>query len=111
MTDLQSLGDALPEPVDAPDGEGRQDHQPVAIRLRKSLKSKPGAMKKRDKVVREEMERFERNLAGILALGGGEAVKGSAEVETGGEGNVMGRWKALRAHLERGRDGEDSEVG
>ena len=110
MTDLQSLGDALPEPVDAPDGEGRQDHQPVAIRLRKSLKSKPGAMKKRDKVVRVEMERFERNLAGILALGSEEAIKGSAEVDTKG-GNVIGRWKALRAHLERGRDGGDSEVG
>ena len=81
----------------------RHDDGPIATRPRKSLKSKPGAMKKREKVVRAERERFERNLAGMLTLNEEHGTRVDAEVEV--RGNVMGRWKALRAHLERGREG------
>ena len=75
------------------------------MRLKKSLKSRPGAMKKREKVVKGERERFEKNLAGMLALGNAGEQQEGEDTQDGGA--VMDRWKALRAHLEKGRTQTD----
>lgn len=56
---------------------------------RKSMKSRPGAMKRKEKVVRSECERFGKNLAIMqtgLVVGGGEKKGGS--------------WAALRGFIE-----------
>ncbi|KAK3990380.1 ribosome biogenesis protein SLX9-domain-containing protein [Cladorrhinum sp. PSN332] len=67
VTTLDSLTDALDdikqeiaqEEADKPE-EGKIRH--------KSLKSRPGALKRKEKVVRGEMERFGRNLAQLAAF-------------------------------------------
>ena len=58
----------------------------------KSLKSRPGAGKKREKVLAAERERFARNL-GLMAGGDGE---GHGQ----GESGSRERWAAIRRHIE-----------
>lgn len=75
-------------------GEGKIRH--------KSLGSRPGRGKRREKEVRGERERFEVNMARMLGAGGG----GVQGVGTGdGEGHdkdkIGGRWKALRGFIEQ----------
>lgn len=65
-TDLSSLADALPaltaEEVAAGEAEG-------AGRIRhRSLKSKPGALRRKERVVKGEMERFGMSLAQLSAV-------------------------------------------
>jgi hypothetical protein len=91
VTTLESLEDALPELeeqlVQAKTGQKAESGF-------KSLGSKPGVRRKRDKIEREERERFGKNLA-VLSMAkpdGGEA---------GGESTgTSSRWAALRAHLQ-----------
>ena len=67
-------------------------------------------MKKREKVVKEERDRFEQNLAGMLAIGGGHT--GAQRADGYHEGNLMERWKVLRMHLEQGKDAKkDADIG
>lgn len=67
----------------------------------KSLKSKPGAMKRKEKLERGERERFGRNLAVIMGSrveGKGMEVEGKeVEVEAKKTEVVKGRFAALRA--------------
>lgn len=49
---------------------------------RKSLKSRPGAMKRKEKVERMERERFQKNL-----------------VQMSGASAVEDRWRALKEHV------------
>ena len=65
----------------------------------KSLKSKPGARKRKEKLERGERERFGRNLALILGSRGQQErmdVEGKENKEEKGE-VVKGRFAALRA--------------
>lgn len=59
----------------------------------KSLGSKPGVRKKRERIEREEKERFGKNLAVLSMARPGNVEGGGA---TSGTSN---RWAALRAHL------------
>ena len=69
-------------------------------------------MKKREKVVREERERFEKNLAGMLALGNATGQVGaSTGARADHEAGMTDRWRALRAHLERERGAPAAENG
>ena len=70
---------------------------------KKSLKSKPGARKRKEKLEKGERERFGRNLAVIL---GSRGEKGDGMVVEGQQGDgekeganqvVKGRFAALRA--------------
>jgi hypothetical protein len=69
----------------------------------KSLKSKPGALKRKEKLERGERERFGKNLAVILGgkVGGGESMDVEGQGGEGGEKKreevVKGRFAALRA--------------
>ena len=95
----------------------------------RSLKSRPGALKRKEKIVKGEMERFSRSLAQLSALPadsrgnkegeGGEAaagagaVKGEAAMETEGtdetqatqkapavpNNSTSNRWAALRGFI------------
>ncbi|QSZ35384.1 hypothetical protein DSL72_008254 [Monilinia vaccinii-corymbosi] len=98
-TTLQSLADALPdfegeglEKVSRGEG-GKIKH--------KSMKSRPGATKKREKLEAMERERFGKNMA-QLAVVAEEKPKGATVVEgqevpaTSGTAN---RWAALRAFI------------
>ncbi|EFW99895.1 hypothetical protein CMQ_213 [Grosmannia clavigera kw1407] len=65
---LQSLADALPE-LEEGGGKGAEDeHSGGASRRRTaSLHSRPGALKRKEKVVKAEMARFGTNLAQLTA--------------------------------------------
>lgn len=74
----------------------------------KSLGSRPGRGKRREKEVRGERERFGVNMARMLGGGGGGGgvQGGGVGVEDGdGEGDDKGkigeRWKALRGFIEQ----------
>ncbi|RPA84942.1 hypothetical protein BJ508DRAFT_303333 [Ascobolus immersus RN42] len=82
-TTLESLADALPE-------FGEEESTMVSasskdalaqIRAKKSIKSQPGAMKKKEKVVKEEIKRFNQNLGAIT---------------TGEQAGGLKPWQALR---------------
>lgn len=81
VTTLESLADALP------DADAEFETSNARIKQR-SLKSSPGAMKKKAKLEAGEKERFQQNLA-QLAKGGTE----------GPENGTSAKWAALRAHI------------
>lgn len=92
VANLESLADALPELEDsesngAEGGDGEIVVGQAKVRVRggglKSMKSRPGAMKRKEKLERMERERFNANLVQLSAGGGTED-----------------RWAALRRHVE-----------
>ena len=82
VANLESLADALPgfEGVDGGIDVGQ------AMIERKSLKSRPGATKRKEKLVKTEMERFNKNLA---QLAGSNTSSG-----------VQDKWAALKSHVQ-----------
>jgi hypothetical protein len=87
VTTLESLADALPDA-----GESERIMDGAKIR-HKSLKSRPGAMKRREKLDKMERERFGRNMAQLAA--------GSAQVsgEEAQKAATANRWAALRGFI------------
>ncbi|OCL05147.1 hypothetical protein AOQ84DRAFT_323338 [Glonium stellatum] len=88
---LESLADALSDI-----GNGQEQSESVIGQARvrhKSLKSRPGAMKRKEKLEKMERERFGMNLAKMT---------GSTQTQAGGLNNsvVGSRWAALKAFLE-----------
>jgi hypothetical protein len=69
---LESLGDALEDiqdEIDAEDVEGMDAEQKRLGRVRhKSLKTRPGALKRKEKVIKEELARFGASLAALAAV-------------------------------------------
>ena len=133
LSTLSTLAEALPDPSNDGAGhssDGREDEdrkkgtlhgvktrevdgvKVLISRPNGSLKSRPGAMKKRAKVERAERERFGMNMAVLAGLNGGvgglkmDGVEKTADdarhardgegVETG---NSAGRWEALRNYI------------
>ncbi|OAA52784.1 hypothetical protein BBO_00625 [Beauveria brongniartii RCEF 3172] len=103
-TTLEGLADALPELQDgteAPQGKIRH----------KSIKSKKGALKRKEQVVKGEMERFGVSMAQLAGTkeqergngaSTGEMMKKKMEGEGGrGQGSAGGssRWAALRGYI------------
>lgn len=97
-TSLDALADALPDIVAA-----GKDGNPSTANERKltSLQSKPGARKKRDKLDREERDRFGKNLAILSqARSAEEKVPASIAVMTEASAAApVNRWAALRQHI------------
>jgi Ribosome biogenesis protein SLX9 len=96
VTNLDALADALPD-IMSKDGNGSATN---AIEL-KSLQSKPGARKKRDKLDKKERDRFGRNLAVLSqAREAEENGKMSKAATTDASGQTpLNRWAALRQHI------------
>jgi hypothetical protein len=104
---MESLADALPELSNETDGniaqlrEGKVRH--------KSLKSRPGALKRKEKVVKGEMARFGASMAALARTSTTEAPAaapaGEMQVETGDAAAATpapatsNRWALLRAHI------------
>ncbi|KAM7202648.1 Ribosome biogenesis protein SLX9 domain containing protein [Rhypophila sp. PSN 637] len=116
VTTLESLGDALDDIVtkDGEDGNPKMMDSKQALegKIRhKSLKSRPGALKKKEKVVKGEMERFGRSLAQLATVTGAPASTSTVQ----GKGQDMeveqtqtqatqpsatsNRWAALRGFI------------
>ena len=87
ITTLESLADALPDA-----GESEKITGDLKIR-HKSLRSKPGALKRREKLEKMERERFGKNMAQLAA---GSAQSGGEVAEKAASAN---RWAALRGFI------------
>ena len=81
------------------DGEGKMEMR--------SLKHRPGAMKRKSRLEKGEMERFGRNLAQMAGSAGGGIVQGGATGQAGTIGDTghgagvsqKERWAALRSFI------------
>lgn len=116
VTTLESLGDALDDIVAKDDEDGNQmmdTEQALQGKIRhKSLKSRPGALKRKEKVVKGEMERFGRSLAQLASVpatstrtmtdGGKDQDMGVEETQTVAPvapSATSNRWAALRGFI------------
>ena len=104
-TTLDSLADALPDEKDETSSgipAGAKPNQQINIIKRKSLKSKPGALRRRQNLDNAEWERFARNMAQMAA------VKSEAPNDSSNErintprpapADPTSRWTALRGFI------------
>lgn len=98
VTNLESLADALPDIPESRNGEtGLGDG---TIIRHKSLKSKPGAAKKKERLISLEKERFNKNMAQMMQSCHGKEEKDSNTVlDSNGEGRS--KWAAIRGFIQQ----------
>ena len=105
-TTMEGLADALPE---LEDGEGGVEALQGKIR-HKSIKSKKGALKRKEQVVKGEMERFGNSMAQMAGTQEGTGSSNSvatgrtSTTSTGGgtaptSAGASNRWAALRGYI------------
>ncbi|KAF2139836.1 uncharacterized protein K452DRAFT_360080 [Aplosporella prunicola CBS 121167] len=102
VTTLSSLADALPDAADAGFGDGDEDgavEVGQAVIRQRSLKSRPGALKRKEKLERVERERFGRNLA-LMSAGQPQGEQMQAQAQAPVAATTGDRWKALRGFIE-----------
>ncbi|MCJ1340939.1 hypothetical protein MMC09_006235 [Bachmanniomyces sp. S44760] len=103
VTNLESLANALPD-ADAVKGS---EFVTSNARIRHTtLKSRPGAMKKKEKLEKMETERFSRNLAQMAEVRTKqtcETARDSQHADASNEGS-SGRWAALRGFIQQTMD-------
>ncbi|EOD48043.1 putative fringe-like protein [Neofusicoccum parvum UCRNP2] len=107
VTTLESLADALPDADDDGAEAGGEDGTVEVGQAKikhKSLKSRPGALKRKEKLERLERQRFEKNLA-LMSAGHPQAPQEQTQ-EYADMGNAppaaptANRWSALRSFIE-----------
>lgn len=104
VANMESLADALPDLLeDGETEEGLQQLRDGKIR-HKSLKSRKGALKRKEKIVKGEVERFGVNMARLNAVPqGAPAATGSIDVESGdsapASATTSSRFAALRGFI------------
>lgn len=95
VANLESLADALPDLLEGGETEaGLQQLREGKIR-HKSLKSRKGALKRKEKIVKGEVERFGVNMARLNAVP--QQTSGAMEVEEGTASDVHGQGAAAPA--------------
>ena len=93
-TTLDGLADALPDVEDLVNEKISADAAKMQM---KSLKSKPGAMKRKEKLERTERERFGKNMAQIMAVRETPAVPAGDAAAVPVTSATTSRFAALRA--------------
>ena len=98
VTDLESLAVALP---DAPESNNEDIALGGAIIRHKSLKSRPGAMKRKEKLASLEKDRFNKNMA--LMMAPNNTGKDDQSTEGPVEERVANRdrWASLRGFIKQ----------
>lgn len=87
VANLESLADALPGLDEAgSDGEIEIGQAKIQRKPMKSMKSRPGAMKRKEKLEKQERDRFDQNLAQLAGTSQSNA--------------VQDRWAALKSHVQ-----------
>ncbi|KAL2427018.1 hypothetical protein ABEF95_006822 [Exophiala dermatitidis] len=120
VTTLDALADALPTDFDGDgdgdgnDGDANAQHagdkprDQVNIIKRKSMKSRPGAMKRKEKLDKGERDRFAKNLAQLAAAAPKPVASGAGDSggDSGGDtkptttvASTSDRWAALRGFI------------
>lgn len=108
-TNLESLADALPELESGMGGEeilaGKIKH--------KSLRSKKGALKRKEQVVKGEMERFGVSMAKLSETSAQAANSAATETTsaTAGGSASSSRWAALRGYISATMDQNPAFAG
>ena len=106
VVNLESLANALPAEDDESKTVGRgeknritalREQANVNLIHRKSMKSRPGALKRREKIDNGERERFARNLAQMSGNKTEDKEGNTAKVADGQQ--VHNRWAALRGFI------------
>ncbi|KAK6954532.1 hypothetical protein Daesc_004499 [Daldinia eschscholtzii] len=127
VANLDSLADALPDLLaEGETEEGLRQLREGKVR-HKSLKSRPGALKRKERIVKGEVERFGVSLARLSAVAEKEAVQ--MDVENEGENGVAApegrgasttappqvsttnRWAALRGYISATMEQNPAFVG
>ena len=90
---LDSLADALPDVEDA--AEPTRAHDQVNIIKHKSVKTRPGAMKRKEKLEKGERERFTKNLVEMSR----PPTAASIQTTPATDGSTSDRWQALRSFI------------
>jgi Ribosome biogenesis protein SLX9 len=83
---LDSLASALPDDNEVTRGTGNDARDQVNIIKRKSLKSRPGALKRREKLDKGERDRFTKNMAQLATT-------------TSQAGDPSNKWATLRGFI------------
>lgn len=89
---LDSLADALPEADELNDPESQ-----VKVIKQTTLRHKPGAMKRREKLEKTERDRFAKNMAQMSSIEAAGAPPNAGS--EGDSGAVSNRWAALRSFI------------
>ena len=100
VANLESLANALPD-----DGGTEDVFDPANAKIRhRSLKSRHGAMKRKEKLERMERDRFAKNMAqmaGRTAAASTEGIKGTEATTAESIGTSSTRWAALRGFIQQ----------
>ncbi|KAL8656026.1 MAG: hypothetical protein Q9210_000514 [Variospora velana] len=101
VTNLNSLAEALPDSL--PAGKAEAAGTAIAKIRHKSLKSRPGAMKKKEKIISMEKDRFNKNMAQMATVqpSGGAAHNGYPPEDTNHTMQTGARWAALRSFIQQ----------
>lgn len=89
VANLESLADALPEAADNSHDAASQ----VNIIKQRTLRHKPGALKRREKLEKVERDRFAKNMAQMASM---QPAAGAASEATPEAHSTANRWSALR---------------
>lgn len=92
VANLESLADALPEAADEPNDVASQ----VNLIKQQTLRHKPGAMKRREKVEKVERDRFAQNMAQMSGL---QSTATTMDHEIPAANPTANRWSALRSFI------------
>ena len=98
VTNLDSLAVALP---DAPNPKNGDIAVSEAIIRHKSLKSRPGAMKRKEKLANLEKDRFSKNMALMMAPNNTGKDDQSRESLVGERDANRDRWASLRSFIKQ----------
>lgn len=117
VANLESLADALPDLLaDGETKEGLRQLREGKIR-HKSLKMRKGALKKKEKIVKGEMDRFSYSLARLNAMSGTDnntdsdiQVEGQPEPAADKQASKQ-RWAALRGFISTTMEQNSAFVG
>lgn len=92
VANLESLADALPDAAD----EAHDAASQANVIKQKTLRHKPGALKRREKLEKVERDRFARNMAQMSGL----QTQAADSAEVSAESNpTANRWSALRSFI------------
>ncbi|KAI9715787.1 MAG: hypothetical protein M1812_005786 [Candelaria pacifica] len=103
VTNLESLADALP---DSNQIQVRDTTVGDAKMGQKTLRSRPGALKRKEKLEKLERERFGKNMAQMVGPTGMDA---SATMDA--ESTTSSRWAALRSFISQTMEKKDEFQG
>ncbi|KAI0486249.1 ribosome biogenesis protein SLX9-domain-containing protein [Xylaria cf. heliscus] len=126
VANLESLADALPDLLaDGETEEGLRQLREGKVR-HKSLKMRKGALKKKERIVKGEMDRFSHSLAQLNAMGAssagtdmqveGQGQAGDAQTQAqpeaqGPAASTASRWAALRGFISSTMEQNPAFVG